>query len=83
MDVNNATIACVKAVDSNSPFELIECVIENTSSTEGIATACLDSFSIATVMESDISTDRRSYGRRFSKSTTFVALLVSVILAMF
>ena len=84
MDVNNATIACVKAVDSNSPFELIECVIENTSSTEGIATACLDSFSIATVMESDISTTTEDpTGGVFSKSTTFVALLVSVILAMF
>ena len=84
MDVNNATIACMKAVDSNSPFELIECVIENTSSTEGIATACLDSFSIATVMESDISTTTEDpTGGVFSKSTTFVALLVSVILAMF
>ena len=83
-DVNNATIACMKAVDSNSPFELIECVIENTSSTEGIATACLDSFSIATVMESDISTTTEDpTGGAFSKSTTFVALLVSVILAMF
>ncbi|CAL6369204.1 unnamed protein product [Bathycoccus prasinos] len=85
-DVNNATIACMKAADENSPFELIECVVENTSGTEGIATACVDSFSIATVMESDISTtsdDEDPTGGAFAKSTTFVAILVSVVLALF
>jgi hypothetical protein len=86
-DVNNATIACLKAADENSPFELIECVVDNTSGTEGIATACVDSFSIATVMESDISTTSSSFdadptGGAFAKSTTFVAILVSVILAL-
>ena len=86
-DVNNATIACMKAADENSPFELIECVIENTSGTEGIATACVNSFSIATVMESDISTTSSSLdvdptGGAFSKSTAFVAILVSVVLAL-
>jgi len=83
-DVNNATIACMKAADENSPFELIECVVENTSGTEGIATACVDSFSIATVMESDISTtsnDEDPTGGAFAKSTTFVAILVSAVLA--
>jgi hypothetical protein len=86
-DVNNTTIACMKAADENSPFELIECVVENTSGTEGIATACVDSFSIATVMESDISTTSSSFdadptGGTFAKSTTFVAVLVSVVLAL-
>ena len=95
-DVNNATIACMKAADENSPFELIECVVENTSGTEGIATACVNSFSIATVMESDISTtstgsssptgssilDVDPTGGAFSKSTAFVAILVSVVLAL-
>jgi len=87
-DVNNATIACMKAADENSPFELIECVVENTSGTEGIATACVDSFSIATVMESDISTTSSSFdedptGGALAKSTTFVAILVSVVLSLF
>ena len=52
-DVTNSTMACVKAADEDSPFEIIECIISYTNGTEGIATACVNSFSIATVMESD------------------------------